>query len=63
MASVCLKYEEVIEIHGNQLQLHGGSFGLRDAGLLESAILQPQASSLKPQVEFDGTLFPPGLED
>jgi death-on-curing protein len=36
--------EEVQAIHANQLQLYGGTDGLRDAGLLRSALVQPETS-------------------
>ena len=39
--------EDVLEIHAGQVANYGGSPGLRDRGLLESAIAQPAAS-------FDG---------
>ncbi len=39
-----LDVEDVIEIHATQLEVYGGSAGLRDRGLLESAVAQPQAS-------------------
>jgi death-on-curing protein len=39
-----LDVEDVIEIHATQLEVFGGSAGLRDRGLLESAVAQPQAS-------------------
>jgi death-on-curing protein len=51
---VFLDVEDVIEIHATQLEVHGGSPGLRDRGLLESAVAQPQAS-------FGGELAHPGL--
>ncbi len=35
--------EEALEIHHQQIALYGGESGLRDRGLLESAILMPQA--------------------
>jgi len=34
----------VIELHATQLEIYGGSAGLRDRGLLESAVAQPQTS-------------------
>ncbi|NOY93678.1 MAG: type II toxin-antitoxin system death-on-curing family toxin [Deltaproteobacteria bacterium] len=37
-----LTVEDVIEIHESQLERFGGSDGLRDRGLLESAVAQPQ---------------------
>lgn len=39
-----LDAEAVIAIHGEVLAAHGGSPGLRDQGLLESAVAAPQAS-------------------
>ncbi|QRK08586.1 type II toxin-antitoxin system death-on-curing family toxin [Archangium violaceum] len=39
-----LDVEDVIEIHATQLEVYGGAAGLRDRGLLESAVAQPQAS-------------------
>jgi death-on-curing protein len=36
--------DDVLEMHAAQLAEHGGSEGLRDRGLLESAIAQPTAS-------------------
>jgi death on curing protein len=49
-----LDVEDVLELHANQLEAFGGAAGLRDRGLLESAVAQPQAS-------FDGQLAHPGL--
>lgn len=39
-----LDVEDVIEIHSTQLAVFGGSDGLRDRGLLESAVGQAQIS-------------------
>ncbi|MBU3721237.1 MAG: type II toxin-antitoxin system death-on-curing family toxin [Burkholderiaceae bacterium] len=39
-----LTLEEVLEIHSTQLTRFGGAAGVRDIGLLESALSQPQAS-------------------
>lgn len=35
--------EEVLDIHEQQIVLYGGEFGLRDRGLLESALAMPQS--------------------
>ena len=43
MEPAFLGLEEVLEIHLDQLRRHGGSEGLRDAGLLESALAAPRA--------------------
>ena len=39
-----LTLEEVLEIHSPQLARFGGAAGVRDVGLLESVLSQPQAS-------------------
>jgi death on curing protein len=35
---------DVIEIHQSRIEIYGGTHGIRDRGLLESAIAQPQAT-------------------
>ncbi len=40
-----LELEEVFEIHRDQIERYGGDSGVRDVGLLESAIAMPQAGS------------------
>lgn len=44
-----LSLEEVLFLHEEQLARYGGAGGIRDAGLLESAVAIPQAT-------FDGKL-------
>ena len=44
MEPVFLSLDEVLEIHGEQIERYGGSAGLRDAALLESAVATPQAT-------------------
>lgn len=41
---VFLDVEDVLDLHAAQLEEFGGGAGLRDRGLLESAVAQPQAS-------------------
>jgi death on curing protein len=41
---IFLTLDEVLEIHDQQVELYGGSHGLRDAGALESAVATPQAT-------------------
>jgi death on curing protein len=36
-----LTYEQVLAIHGRQLRRHGGAPGLRDEGILRSALERP----------------------
>lgn len=39
-----LSLDDVIAIHDNMVSLYGGSHGIRDLGLVESAISRPRAS-------------------
>ena len=39
-----LTVDDIIESHQNQIDTYGGSHGIRDIGLIESAIGQPEAS-------------------
>ena len=39
-----LSLEDVLELHEMQLSHYGGATGTRDSGLLESAVMMPQAS-------------------
>jgi death-on-curing protein len=39
-----LTLAEVVEIHADQIRRYGGQAGVRDLGLLESALAQPEAS-------------------
>ena len=43
MAPIFLGLDEVLEVHRNQIELYGGSHGIRDRGLLQSAIATPAA--------------------
>lgn len=44
MSPTFLTLDEVLVIHQDQIERYGGSPGVRDAGLLESAISQPMAT-------------------
>lgn len=39
-----LSTEDVLSLHADQVDLYGGEHGVRDLGLLDSAVAQPQAS-------------------
>lgn len=43
MNAIFLHINEVLRIHASEIELFGGSDGVRDLGLLESAIAMPQA--------------------
>ena len=49
-----LSVENVLRIHANTIAEEGGSAGVRDIGLLESAVAMPQAT-------FEGVYLHPGL--
>ncbi len=49
-----LDVDDVVELHGMQAGVFGGAEGLRDRGLLESAVAQPKSS-------FDGQFVHEGL--
>ena len=53
-APVFLSLDRVLAIHQRMVQAYGGRDGLRDRGLLESAIAMPQAT-------FSGELLHPTL--
>lgn len=38
-----LSVDDVLEIHADQIERYGGEHGVRELGLLESAVQQPQA--------------------
>lgn len=43
MEPLFLTLEDVLEVHRDQIERYGGTLGIRDNGLLESAIAAPQA--------------------
>ena len=43
MPPIFLSLDEVIEIHRDMIERYGGSAGIRDMGLLQSAVAMPQA--------------------
>lgn len=51
-----LSLEQVIEIHQRKIEIFGGTAGIRDEGLLVSALAQPQAS-------FFGELLHPTIHE
>ena len=44
MAPIFLSLAEVVEIHRDQIERYGGRPGIRDSGLLQSAVAVPQAT-------------------
>ncbi len=56
MATQFLSVEDVLVLHENTIEHEGGSSGIRDTGLLESAVLMPQQ-------QFGGEYLHPGLAE
>jgi death-on-curing protein len=48
-----LELDEVLEIHAEQIAAFGGSPGVRDRGLLESALAQPSATAFGELLHHD----------
>lgn len=44
MSVIYLSLDQLLTAHSDTIRLHGGSPGVRDLGLIESALAQPQAS-------------------
>ena len=53
---VFLTFDEILAIHADQIRRYGGSHGVRDVGLLASAIAMPEAS-------FGGVYLHPSLAE
>lgn len=51
-----LSLDDVLRLHADQIDSFGGSQGVRDEGLLESALAQPQST-------FGGELLHPTIQD
>jgi death-on-curing protein len=45
MSSVFLTLDQVLRVHSHQIATYGGSPGIRDVGLLESALAMPRATA------------------
>ncbi len=56
MATRFLTLDEALAIHAHQISRYGGTLGLRDRGLLVSALAMPEAT-------FDGELLHPSLTE
>lgn len=44
MSTTFLTLDEVFAIHADQIERYGGSLGIRDRGLLDSALAMPEAT-------------------
>jgi len=52
-----LSVVEVLAIHADQIERYGGAHGVRDAGLLESAVFRPQTGYYRDQFEEAAALW------
>ena len=52
-----LTLAEVLAIHEDQIERYGGSHGLRDAGMLESALYRPQTGYYADLIEEAAALW------
>lgn len=55
--TIFLSVEEVLNLHGKTIKIHGGKTGVRDLGLLESAILRCQSGYYNSLSEQAATLL------
>lgn len=42
--TIFLTFEQILAIHDNQIELYGGSHGIREITLFESAVMRPQTT-------------------
>ena len=57
MERIYLDIDDAVSIHARQLELFGGSSGVRDLGLIESAILRPQTGYYSDLIEEAAALW------
>ena len=52
-----LDIDDVLQIHARQIELFGGSPGIRDAGLIEAALQRPQTGYYQDTIEEAAALW------
>jgi len=52
-----LTSDTILEIHDDQITVYGGSSGIRDFGMLESAVFRPQSGYYKDLIEEAAALW------
>jgi len=57
MSNHFLTLDEVLEMHGTLIKRFGGAAGVRDLGLLESALYRPQTGYYTSLLEMAAALF------
>jgi death-on-curing protein len=53
LALLFLSLEEILDIHHDQIERYGGTEGIRDLGLLHSALAMPEAGSSRQYYHTD----------
>ena len=54
---IYLSIEEALDIHSDQIDLFGGTAGVRDQGLIEAALLRPQTGYYRDIIEEAAALW------
>jgi death-on-curing protein len=49
-STIFIGLDDVLALHAHQIATYGGTLGIRDVGLLESALAMPEASAFGEQV-------------
>ncbi len=57
MATTYLDLEDVLHMHAVQIERFGGSPGVRDAGLIEAALLRPQTGYYSDLIEESAAMW------
>ena len=57
MDHIYLTFEDAIAMHAEQLRLYGGAVGIRDEGLIISALLRPQTGYYADLIEEAAALW------
>jgi death-on-curing protein len=57
VATTYLDLEDVIHMHAVQIERFGGSPGIRDAGLIEAALLRPQTGYYSDLIEESAAMW------
>jgi death-on-curing protein len=57
MDTIYLGFDDVLQMHAEQIERFGGSPGIRDAGLIEAALLRPQTGYYSDLIEEAAALW------
>ncbi len=57
MDRIYLGFDDIVQMHAAQIEAFGGSPGIRDAGLIEAALLRPQTGYYADLIEEAAALW------